>query len=315
MAEKRYLQRVSPENAMANGNKPPPYRRIAQKLRDEIKDGHHPVGELLPTQASLVKRFDVSRATVQRALEELRQEGYIDSQQGRGSEVLRQSAEHSPGPVQRPVQREPAAAGVSLGEHIAAAFEADEVTLDAFTLTTETLNQAVQPSLMRIRAGELSPRSITVRLLVPSLEALLALPRSVSDPTDQRPLARLRELVKAHAVSFESSIRALEDRKDRELVPEVKIERRAVAVTPLQKVYLLNGTEALTGFYRVMKRDVWFGKEKLPIYDVLGLEAKLFHHSSADAEVDPMSAVYVEETTEWFESLWSTIAEPLRLFE
>jgi hypothetical protein len=64
-----------------------------------------------------------------------------------------------------------------------------------------------------------------------------------------------------------------------------------------------------------MKRDVWFGKEKLPIYDVLGLEAKLFHHSSADAEVDPMSAVYVEETTEWFESLWSTIAEPLRLFE
>ena len=233
---------------MANGNKPPPYRRIAQKLRDEIKDGHHPVGELLPTQASLVKRFDVSRATVQRALEELRQEGYIDSQQGRGSEVLRQSAEHSPGPVQRPVQREPAAAGVSLGEHIAAAFEADEVTLDAFTLTTETLNQAVQPSLMRIRAGELSPRSITVRLLVPSLEALLALPRSVSDPTDQRPLARLRELVKAHAVSFESSIRALEDRKDRELVPEVKIERRAVAVTPLQKVYLLNGTEALTGF-------------------------------------------------------------------
>jgi DNA-binding transcriptional regulator YhcF (GntR family) len=289
---------------------PPPYRRIAEELRDEIRNGRYPVGQQLPTQQSLVKRFDVSRATVQRALDELRQGGYIDSQQGRGSYVLRRSEGRVP-PVR---QQEPAEAGVSLGEHIAAAFEADHVTLDAFTLTTETLNQAVQPSLMRIRAGELRPQSITVRVLLPSLEAVLALPRNANDPADQRPLARLHELVKAHAVSFESSIRALA-RKDRKLVPEVNIERRAVAVTPLQKTYLLNGTEALTGYYRVVKRDEWFGDEQVSIYDVLGLEAKLFHHSSGNVEGGPMSAAFVKETAQWFESLWSTIAEPLRLFE
>lgn len=203
---------------------------------------------------------------------------------------------------------------MALGEHVAAAFEADHVTLDAFTLTTETLNQAVQPSLMRIRAGELRPQSVTIRLLLPSLEAVLALPRNANDPADQRPLARLHELVKAHAVSFESSIRALA-RKDRKLVPEVNIERRAVAVTPLQKAYLLNGTEALTGYYRVVERDEWFGDQQVSIYDVLGLETKLFHHSSGKAEADPMSAAFVNETTQWFEALWSTIAEPLRLFE
>jgi hypothetical protein len=102
---------------------------------------------------------------------------------------------------------------------------------------------------------------------------------------------------------------------DLELVSDVSVEVRTVEITPLQKVYLLNGTEALSGYYNVSSRRVLIGEESMEIYDFLGLRAMLFHHSAAQPDPDPYDAANVEELSGWFESLWSTIAEPLTLFE
>jgi DNA-binding transcriptional regulator YhcF (GntR family) len=281
---------------MSNGAAEPPYQHIANVIRAEIERGEFPVGHQLPTQQALVRRFGVSRSTVQRALEKLNEVGLIDSQRGRGSYVLARSEPSGPGP-----------AGVELAEHIGAAFEAPHVVLDVFSLTSETLNAAVQGPLYRIRNGEITPRSVAVRLLLPSPTARLAVPRRVGDPKDPRPLERLRRLVMSQAITLYSSIGAL---ADLDLVSEVSVEVRSVPITPLQKLYLINGTEALSGYYQVVERPITIGGEELAVYDVLGLASTLFHHSTT---AGPHSALYVEQAHAWFDSLWSTIAEPLTL--
>lgn len=57
---------------------------IADNLRDRIRSGGVTAGRLLPSESSLSEEFSVSRVTVRRALEQLREAGLIDSRQGLG---------------------------------------------------------------------------------------------------------------------------------------------------------------------------------------------------------------------------------------
>ncbi|MER6949981.1 GntR family transcriptional regulator [Nonomuraea sp. NPDC000554] len=63
------------------------YERVLNALRSRIEEGTYPPGTLLPSQHQLVAEFDVSRPTVIEALRLLRQEGWIETQTGRGSFV------------------------------------------------------------------------------------------------------------------------------------------------------------------------------------------------------------------------------------
>ncbi|HZU74845.1 MAG TPA: GntR family transcriptional regulator [Acidimicrobiales bacterium] len=58
------------------------YRAIAADLRRDL--GAATPGSLLPSEAELSQRYGVSRVTVRKALEVLREEGLIDSRQGFG---------------------------------------------------------------------------------------------------------------------------------------------------------------------------------------------------------------------------------------
>jgi GntR family transcriptional regulator len=60
------------------------YREIADDLRRRLRDGEFVAGRVLPSEAALGERYDASRVTVRRALEQLRQEGLLDSRQGFG---------------------------------------------------------------------------------------------------------------------------------------------------------------------------------------------------------------------------------------
>lgn len=62
-------------------------RRLAHALRSVIDAGLLPPGSRLPSERALADALAVSRGTVTTALDELRDEGRIDSAQGRGSEV------------------------------------------------------------------------------------------------------------------------------------------------------------------------------------------------------------------------------------
>jgi len=60
------------------------YQAIADDLRTRLTAGEPAPGGLLPSEAELCSRYDVSRVTVRRALDLLREEGLIESRQGFG---------------------------------------------------------------------------------------------------------------------------------------------------------------------------------------------------------------------------------------
>ena len=66
---------------------PPKYAQVVAEIKRRIEDGDYPPGSLLPSEHQLVEDFGVSRPTIVKALSALRQENWIDTQQGRGSFV------------------------------------------------------------------------------------------------------------------------------------------------------------------------------------------------------------------------------------
>ncbi len=69
----------------------PKYQVICKSIRDAIASGEYKAGQRLPSEAELVKTFEASRITVNRALRELQLVGIIDRRAGSGSYVRAQS--------------------------------------------------------------------------------------------------------------------------------------------------------------------------------------------------------------------------------
>jgi GntR family transcriptional regulator len=72
---------------MAYKYTPPKYAQVIAELQRRIESGEYPPGELLPSEHQLSGEFGIARPTVVRALRVLRQEGWIETQQGKGSFV------------------------------------------------------------------------------------------------------------------------------------------------------------------------------------------------------------------------------------
>ena len=62
---------------------------IVAVLRERLVSGEMDVGAKLPAESRLAEAFQVSRAIIREALARLKQEGLVESQQGRGVFVLR----------------------------------------------------------------------------------------------------------------------------------------------------------------------------------------------------------------------------------
>lgn len=62
----------------------PPYRQIASMLREAINSGRLAPGERLPSETELIEHFGVARMTVRQAVQELRFEGLVIAEHGRG---------------------------------------------------------------------------------------------------------------------------------------------------------------------------------------------------------------------------------------
>ena len=60
------------------------YRAIADELRRRVEHGELAAGALLPSESDLSAAYGVSRVTVRKALDLLRDEGLVDSRQGFG---------------------------------------------------------------------------------------------------------------------------------------------------------------------------------------------------------------------------------------
>lgn len=67
----------------------PLYYQVKEALLALIKEGELKEGDLIPTEREIGEKFQVSRITVRRAIDELVREGYLVTQQGKGTFVAR----------------------------------------------------------------------------------------------------------------------------------------------------------------------------------------------------------------------------------
>jgi len=72
---------------MAYEYTPPKYAQVIAELQRRMESGEYPPGSLLPSENQLADEFGIARPTVVRALRVLRGEGWIETQQGKGSFV------------------------------------------------------------------------------------------------------------------------------------------------------------------------------------------------------------------------------------
>ena len=71
----------------------PIYEQIVTQIKSAIVSGELTEGEALPSMRLLAKELRISLITTKRAYEELEREGFISTQQGRGSFVAERDLE------------------------------------------------------------------------------------------------------------------------------------------------------------------------------------------------------------------------------
>ncbi|KAF2781772.1 MULTISPECIES: winged helix-turn-helix domain-containing protein [Streptomyces] len=97
------MARTTPHVQSTPDIRPPLYRRVADQLLAELRDGIVPPGERLPGERRLAEHFGVSRETVRQALDVLRRDGLLSTDR-RGSHVALPGAPAgSPAPLVFPV--------------------------------------------------------------------------------------------------------------------------------------------------------------------------------------------------------------------
>ncbi|WP_338697946.1 winged helix-turn-helix domain-containing protein [Streptomyces sp. Q6] len=276
--------------------------RVVEELRARMAGGDYPLGSLLPAQRKLADEFHISRDTVQRALEQLAGEGWIEARQGSGTRVIRAQQ------VQSYTARAAKEGRVTLREFFDEAFAGPDVVLDVCTLTSESLDTQVKGQIDRIRSGLTAPRSISIRMLLPTESLELPYPRALDDAGGEL-TAQLRQrllgITRRHSGSIRAELRQLQAEK---LVESARIDIRHVDLTPTFKLYLINGTQALHGPYEVIERPIVLGDTEVDALDVLGLGAMLTHYAVDQNNPDSRGSVFMKAWQAWFDSVWTNLA-------
>lgn len=70
--------------ALDKADERPPYRQIAAALREAIRRGKLGPGDKLPSESELVDHYGVARMTVRQAIQDLKAEGLVVAEHGRG---------------------------------------------------------------------------------------------------------------------------------------------------------------------------------------------------------------------------------------
>lgn len=71
------------------------YDQIYTSLREKIEQGEYPYQTLMPSESMLVKDYDCSRNTIRRAIQNLAEDGYVQSIHGKGVRVIYQPYEQA----------------------------------------------------------------------------------------------------------------------------------------------------------------------------------------------------------------------------
>jgi DNA-binding Lrp family transcriptional regulator len=293
---------VTQENVAVDGSRRLSPQEIADILRERIRVGDLKAGDRLPTQAELAEEFGVERGTVRQALRALQEDGLL-------SNVSKGSPPRIAVPA--PAHGEPQPTMVALAPRLTEAFSVPRVRVDVVCHTSETLMLALSEPLRLIHEGRVRPESITFRVLMPSRDINLAFPVLVeghpADPAADDPVhERWLQMRNAQARVLQHNLQAV--RATHRI--DVRTSFRALPFTPPMKLYLLNGEEALIGYYMLTRREEEWEDQTLQMYDALGSQSLLFSFLDRPGHRD---AVFVAESQKWFDALWETITTDLTL--
>ncbi|WTB90046.1 winged helix-turn-helix domain-containing protein [Streptomyces cellulosae] len=291
---------VAQENVSVNGSSRLSAQEIADILRERIRGGELKAGDRLPTQAELAEEFGVERGTVRQALRALQDDGLL-------SNVSKGSPPRIAAPA--PAREEPQPTMVGLAPRLTEAFSTPRVRVDAVCLTAESFMLAVGEPVRHIHEGRIRPEAIYVRIMLPSRRINLAFPVPVDgrdagdeDPVHERWLAQRN----SQARVLQHNLQALRATHG----IDVHVSFRALPFTPPVKLYLLNGEEALIGYYMLTRREEEWESQTLEMYDALGSASLLFSFAKRAGQRD---RAFVEESQKWFDALWETITTDLTL--
>jgi DNA-binding transcriptional regulator YhcF (GntR family) len=271
----------------------PPYEQVASSLGAAIRTRKLAPGEKLPSHKTLTEMYGFARATIQRALRDLEDEGLVVSRKGSGVFVRNRT--------ERPAGLRP---------YVEQAFASDVVTIDFAGFSSETLHGALQEPLDKIRVGRLTPSSITVRILVPDMSVPQAAPVRREDGADDE---RLRNRMHDIMVGYTRSIRdSIDELKHLGLVPEARVDVRVQSATQFFKLYVINNADMFFGYYPIKPNKVVAQGEAIEIFDLVGKDTVLFHHSVNDND-SSSGTQQVEQARMWFDSVWGTIGRDFDL--
>ncbi|MBW4720744.1 GntR family transcriptional regulator [Saccharothrix obliqua] len=191
-----------------------------------------------------------------------------------------------------------------LRPHIEWSFEQDHVTIDLASFSGETLHGVLKEPLDKIRIGR--PRRHSTSASWPQTPP----PRgrfsaTVEDRADNPAFrARAAAIMRRLALAILDNVTELDTLG---LVKDATAEVRVHPAAPLFKLYLINNNEAFFGFYLVREHVLSLGDQPQAIYDLMGKDAILFHHSATDDDISTGSHTSTQART-WSDSLWNAIA-------
>ncbi|WP_020140178.1 winged helix-turn-helix domain-containing protein [Streptomyces sp. 351MFTsu5.1] len=277
------------------------FQRVRGELLGRLTDGTYALGSRLPSQRELADEFGVSRDTVQNVMRDLIGEGWLSSRQGSGTRVIKGQSSISSSSGRK----------VTLSQLVDEAFSKSEVTLDVFTLSSESLAAQIrrQDEQLRLRKrekGSLELQSITLRMLLPRADLKKrTYPKAVNPEDDAAVWERHLVTMRSSTTSIKQK---LNDLRAEGLVPSVDVQIRYVDFTPQYKVYLVDGSAALWAPYVPVRRSVYLEAQDKDVeaIDVLGVGAPLAYDVKDDNPQSPASEK-VDNLRKWFEGNWGLL--------
>ena len=149
------------------------------------------------------------------------------------------------------------------------------------------------------------PESIDIRILVPDTSQPWAIPCRVADLADEPAFRqRAESIIRRHT---EAIIESVTELGDLGLVKSTTAQVRIHGAVPMFKLYIINQAEAFFGFYPIAEHTVSLHGQAVPMYDLMGKDATMFHHEQGG---DPTSigGQFVAQAQTWFDSMWATVS-------
>jgi hypothetical protein len=197
-----------------------------------------------------------------------------------------------------------AAPSVGIRPFVEQAFSREHITIDFAGFSGETLHGVIQEPLDKIRIGRIRPASLAIRILLPDTTKPMTLPCRADDLADDEEYRqRASRLTARHAHAILDGVQELSRLG---LLREATAEIRVHSCPPMFKLYILNDEEVFFGFYPITRSRIPLPSGDRDIYDLMGKDAVVFHHSAHSGQ--PTDLPYIDQARTWFASMWDTIS-------